>query len=211
MSQPSLDPLSSSETVPRFATPIPEPSFSSSPAWNPSSDMPDIELGCPDHLPAPSFHNSLLDARLLDAQLVVIVTGGKFNAKVLTATVQSIAGQLSFCYTVYKKSTELNAEWVTPKHPNPLRDNGLLIVIKGDHCGKHVRRIHHRYEGKDPNAIVILAVVERIAGHVDKVTGERLELRASYLCVCKESSLDKEQNSSLMDALREEARKTRAK
>jgi hypothetical protein len=100
----------------------------------------------------------------------------------------------------------MNEEWVTPKHPNPMRNNGLLIVIKGDHCGKHIQWIHHRYEGKDSSAIVILAVVDRVAGHMDKLTGERLELDASYLGVCKELKPDKKRNSSLMNALREEAR-----
>ena len=168
-------------------------------------------LGSPDHLPDPGFRHPLLDSRLLNVQLGVIVTGGKFNAKTLTATVQSIDGRLSLHHTVYKTPTALPEEWVTPKYPNSTRDNGLLIVIKGEHCGKYVRRIHHRYE--DTTAIVILAVVNRVAGHMDKFTGEKLELEldVSYLCVCKESFADKELNSSLMDELREEARKTRAK
>jgi len=195
-------------SAPGYTTPFPEPSLSSSPAWNPSSDVPDTNhlvesLG---RLPDPTFHHPLLDERLLNVQLGVLVTGGGFEAKELTACVQTINGRLRLRQIVYKTSTELNEEWVTPKYPNPTRDNGLLIVIKGDHCGKHVRRIHHRYEGKDSSAIVILAVVDRVAGHMDKLTGERLELDASYLGVCKESKADKKRNTSLMNALREEAR-----
>ena len=192
-----------------FTTPFPEPSLSSSPAWNPDSDIPDTNhlVGSPSRLPDPSFHHPLLDERLLNVHLEVIVTGGGFNAKQLTARVQSIDGRLRLRQIVYKTSTELNEEWVTPKHPNPTRDNGLLIVIKGDHCGKHVRRIHHRYdEGKDASPIVILAVVDRVAAHMDRLTGERLELDVSYLGICKESKADKARNSSLMNALREEAR-----
>ena len=98
---------------------------------------------------------------------------------------------------------------MTPKFPNPTRDNGLLVVIKGEHCGKYVRRIHHRYV--DEEAIVILSVVTRVAGHVDVLTGEQLELDVSYLCVCEESKEDKTRNRLLMDELREEARKIRAK
>jgi hypothetical protein len=98
---------------------------------------------------------------------------------------------------------------VTPKHPNPTRDNGLLVVIKGSHLGKFVRRIHHRYEREVP--LVILAVVKREAGQVDTLTGERLEMDVSYLCVSEESKEDKKRNSSLMTALREDARKIRAK
>ena len=106
-------------------------------------------------------------------------------------------------------STPLSPDWVTPKCPNPTRDNGLLVVIKGDHCGKYVRRIHHRYEGNKP--IVLLRVVSRSDGHADKLEEERLELDVSYLYVCEESKEDKKRNSSLMDTVRQEARKIRAK
>jgi len=98
---------------------------------------------------------------------------------------------------------------VTPKYPNATRDNGLLVIIKGEHCGKYVRRIHHRY--KDGEAIVILAVVIRVAGRVDSLSGEQLELDVSHLCVCHESKEDKVLNSFLMNALRAEARLVRAK
>jgi hypothetical protein len=164
----------SCNSAPGYTTPFPEPSLSSSPAWNPSSDIPDTNhlVESPSRLPDPSFHHPLLDERLLNVKLGVIVTGGGFDAKELTACVQSINGRLRLRQMVYKTSTELNEEWVTPKHPNPTRDNGLLIVIKGEHCGKHVRRIHHRYEGKDGSAIVILAVVDRVAGHMDKLREE---------------------------------------
>lgn len=133
-------------------TPMPEQPLSSSPAWDPSSRTPlgqSNSLDIPSsssHLP-PSINSEaqhiLLDPRLLDAQLRVYVNGGRFRNEELTVSVQSVEGQLIFCRTVYKKSKHLEAEWVTAKHPNPTRDNGLLIVIKGHHCGKHVRRIHH--------------------------------------------------------------------
>jgi len=38
----------------------------------------------------------------------------------------------------YKTSEFLSPECVCIKHPNPKRDNGLLVVIQGEHCGKHV-------------------------------------------------------------------------
>ena len=98
---------------------------------------------------------------------------------------------------------------MTPKFPNPTRDNGLLVVIKGEHCGKYVRWIHHCYI--DEQAVVILSVVTRVADCVDVLTGEQLELDVSYLCVCEKSKEDKTQNKLLMDELREEARKIRAK
>ena len=146
------------------ATPIPEPSLPSSPAWDPSSRTPqpysdNAELTSP--IPPPDAldqgpGHALLDLRLLDARLRVSVTGGKFNRE-LTASVRFIEGRLCIQHHFYKSWKTLLSEWVTPKHPNPMRDNGLLVVIKGAHCGKYVRQIHHRYEGEE--VIVILAVI----------------------------------------------------
>jgi hypothetical protein len=220
------------------ATPIPESPLSSSPAWDPSSRTPQpnpehsLASGSsspswdrfslspqhsPIHSPASPGTSTdpldeghiLLDSRLLNAQLRVVVNGGSFNQKELTVSVQRMDERLSIQRHFYKSSAALLPKWVTPKFPNPTRDNGLLVVIKGEHCGKYVRRIHHRYVDED--AIVILSVVERVAGRVDMLTGEQLELDVSYLCVCEESKEDKTQNKLLMNELREEARKIRAK
>lgn len=199
------------------ATPIPEAPFSCSPAWDPNSHLPQEcaheqsnPVTGPSHLPIPfSTNHILLDSRLLGAQLRVIVTGGLYDHKELTATIEARGESLIMLYKAYTTATPLAPEWVTPMYPNPTRDNGLLVVIQGDHCGKYVRRVHHRYEGEKP--IVILGVVSRLAGHADTLTEERLELEVSDLCLCKESKEDKRQNKSLMDAVREEARKIRAK
>jgi hypothetical protein len=93
---------------------------------------------------------------------------------------------------------------VTPKYPNPRHDNGLMIVISGEHCGKYVRRIYHRYEGG--KLTVIVGVVNRVAGQVDTLLEERLDLDVSSLCLCTESKEDKDQNKSLMDVVQVEAR-----
>ncbi len=193
-------------------TPMAELSFSSSPALDPSSRTPQpgspLSPSSPNH-PPPSTRHILLDPRLLNAQLRVNVNGGGFNNKELTVSIRSINGQLGIRRIVYKTANFVDPEWVSVKHPNPTRDNGLLIVIKGDHCGKYVRRIHHQYEsGK---AIVLLAVVSREAGSMDRLTGEELGLDVFHLCVCEESKEHKKLNSSLMDQLREEARKTWAR
>lgn len=138
-----------------------------------------------------------------------MVNGGKFKQKELLASLVSVDGQLSIRHTIYNTSEYLPLDWVSPKHPNPKRDNGLLVVIEGEHCGKYVRRIHHEY--KNEEIIMILAVVKRTAGAADILTGEQLKLDASHLCVGTEMKDEKNQNDSLMLALREQARKTRAK
>ena len=56
-----------------------------------------------------------------------------------------------------------------------------------------------------------MAVVNRVAGQVDTLTGDRLELDASHLCVCDEPMDERKRNDLLMNPLREEARKIRAK
>ena len=127
------------------------------------------------------------------------VTGGKFDKRELTASVQLIEGWLCIQHHFYKGWEPLLPEWVTPKYPNPTRDNGLLVIIKGEHCGKYVRQIHHQYQ--DGEAIVLLAVVIQVDGHMDSLSGEQLELDASHLCVCHESKEDKVLNASLMNAL----------
>lgn len=213
--QPSQQPSIYPHNSPGYATPLPDSPghLPSSPAWDPSSRTPQPN---PDNAESRSAPNDafdqdhpLLDLRLVDAQLRVSVTGGKFNKRELAVSVRSIEGRLSIRHQFYKSSEALLPDWVTPKYPNATRDNGLLVVIKGDHCGKFVRRIHHRYE--DDQAIVILAIVNRVAGHVDRLSGEKLELDVSHLCVGEESKVDKELNRTLMDSLREEARKIRAK
>ena len=100
---------------------------------------------------------------------------------------------------------------MTPKYLNAKRENGLLVVIKGEHFGKYARRIYHRFVVDLEVPIAILAVVNRVAGQVDTLTGDQLEMDASHLCVCEESIEDRKQNDLMMQPLREEARKKRAK
>jgi hypothetical protein len=151
----------------------------------------------------------LLDSRLLGAQLKVIINGGHFKDKETAVTLESVAGRLSIRHTSYKTSQSLDPAWVSPKHPHPTRDNGLLVVIKGEHCGKYVRRIHHRHDQE--TAIIILGVMKRTENAADSLTGEQLELGVDHLCEAIETKEDKQRNKLVMTALREQARKIRPK
>ena len=97
------------------------------------------------------------------------------------------------------------------KSPNPTRDNGLFLVVKGEHCSKYVRRIHHRYHKDNGNkqALIILAVVKKVDGAADILTGEQLVLGPDLLCVAFETNEDKKLNANLMNSLRDNARKCR--
>jgi len=61
-----------------------------------------------------------------------------------------------------------------------MRDEGLLVVIKGEYCGKLVCRIHFRYSS-DNIPIADLAIVHHSGGAKDSLTGEQLELTADDL------------------------------
>jgi len=104
----------------------------------------------------------------------------------------------------------VDPKWVTIIHPSPTRDNGLLLVIRGDHCGKYVRRIHHYYINDDRSCPVMqLAVVEHVNGAADTLTGERIELLPEDLCQGFETEPEKKLNANLMTGLREQARSRR--
>src|ERR1700678_2256938 len=109
----------------------------------------------------------------------------------------------------YKTSQSLDLAWDSPKHPHLTRNNGLLVVIKGEHCGRYVRRIHHTYDQE--TALIILGIVKRMENAVNTLTGEQLELGADHLCEAIKTKEDKQCNKSVMTALREQARKIRPK
>ena len=145
----------------------------------------------------------------MDLRIRVVVNGGGYKAKEISALIVSTEGRLGICRPKYKTLEYLSPEWVTPKYPNAKRENGLLVVIKGEHFGKYARRIYHRFVGEEP--IAILAIVNRVAGQMGTLTGEQLEMDASHLCVCEESIEERKQNDPMMQPLWDEARKKRAK
>ena len=168
--------------------------------------------------PGPAFlqqnvEHPLLNPRLLGINLKVVVSGGKGKDKdkdkelplVISLTLQE--GQLHIQRKYYKGFKSFSPESVSPKHPSPTHDNGLLVVIEGKHCdcGKYVRRIHHAY--KNGNAVVLLAVVMRTADAAESLTKERLQLDPGSLCIGLETKAERERGDHLMRALREEARK----
>ncbi|KIK07881.1 hypothetical protein K443DRAFT_2098 [Laccaria amethystina LaAM-08-1] len=197
---------------------MPDSVISSTPAWDPSSRTPiatpdlvgpNIQLGQQLVTQPSRVVHPLLDLRLVGKQFRVVANGGNFKEKEIAIVIALISGQPSIRFNRYKTSETVLPEWVSLKHPNPKRDNGLLVVVQGEHCGKHVRRIHHRYQ--DEQLKMVVAVVNRMEGTADRLTGEKLELDANQLCVSFETTDEKKQNDTLMTALREEARKTRAK
>jgi len=143
---------------------------------------------------------------------VVVNDGGDtYNNREVAVSIAKVEGDVSIRHYVYKASKGLAPAWVSPKRPNPTRDNGILMVVKGDHCGKYVRRIHHRYHEDNGNkeALILLAVVEKGDGVPDTLTGEQFELGSDSLCIAVETNEDKKVNGDVMNSLRATAHKRR--
>jgi hypothetical protein len=187
------------------------------PAWNSPADQPlaaespattsQIASKQPDRSQYP-----LLDERLVGAQLKVVVNDGEtYKNREVTVSIAKVEGVVSIRHHTYNTSKGLFPTWVSTRSPNPTRDNGLLVVVEGEHCGKYVRRIHHRYceENGNKQALIMLVVVKKVDGAPDILTGERLELGPDSLCLAFERSEEKNLNANLMNSLRENARKRR--
>jgi len=66
------------------------------------------------------------------------VNGDNYKNREVTVLIDKVEESVSIRHVLYNISKAPSPEWVSPKNPNPTHDNGLLIVIKGEHCGKHV-------------------------------------------------------------------------
>ncbi|PPQ74375.1 hypothetical protein CVT24_000864 [Panaeolus cyanescens] len=194
-------------------------------AWDPSSRTPvwnpvDSEAGRPStsmNIESARSESAastlvpqhpLLDRRLVGCKLRVdIVDDNSSSSKRdVPVSVEEIAGTICIRRELYKKSVPVDPQAVKILNPSATRDNGLLVVIHGEHCGKYVRRVHHRYQ--DGKATIILAVVNHMEGRADVLLGEQLELEAGELCLAMESKKNKGLSASIMSALREDARKS---
>jgi hypothetical protein len=142
---------------------------------------------------------------------VVVNDGETYKNREVAVSIAMVEGVVSIRHHVYNASKGLAPAWVSPKSPNPTRDNGILMVVKGNHCGKYVRRIHHRYHEDNGNkqALILLAVVKKVDGAADTLTGEQLEIGPDSLCVAVETNEDRKLNANLMNSLRENARSKR--
>jgi hypothetical protein len=182
------------------------------PTWNPPEDQPLATSSRITGKQPDRPQHYLLDKRLVGARLKVVLNNGDTGKKSeAVVSIAEVDGVVSIRREVYNTSKGVAPAWVSSISPNPTRDNGLLMVVKGDHCGKYARRIHHRYHEDNGNkqAIIILAVIEKVDGAADTLTGEQLELGPDSLCLAFETSEAKKFNMDLMKTLRDIARKRR--
>lgn len=173
---------------------------STTPAWNPlsaveehtildpsgPSDQPTVR-GQPEH--------ALLDPRLAGATVYVIET--QDPSKTIRVTLHSDHGTNSIRKIEYHTSVIVAPDSVLPKHPNPTHDNGLLLIIRGENCGRYVRRLHHRHRpGK--STLIIVCVMDIRPGSQDVLTDTFLELEVDHLVVVDETAVQKKLNKNLM-------------
>ncbi|PPQ87744.1 hypothetical protein CVT25_015172 [Psilocybe cyanescens] len=156
-------------------TPLPMPiqlsSSALSPAWDPSSRTPLdsrttqswlSDSWTPPVLRPPSLTHVLLNPKLVGCKFNAVVDGGGFTNQQIAVSVDLEDSRVVLRHKKYHTWILLQPGWVTPKHPNPTHDNGLLAVIKGEHCGKYVRRIHHRRGADLATTITIILKARHI-------------------------------------------------
>lgn len=143
-----------------------------------------------------------MDRRLVGFELNMIVNGGGYSNKELSGSISSVEGHNVIRTKRYHTSVLLEPEWTRPRHPSPTHDNGLLVVIRGDHFGKYARRIHHHHHGGTTS--IVVGVVTRCEGGSDKLTGERIELEPEDLCTVPETKAQKDHNHNLMTQIRKD-------
>ncbi|KAK7444765.1 transcription elongation factor spt5 [Stygiomarasmius scandens] len=91
--------------------------------------------------------------------------------------------------------------------PKYKTERNLMIVVRGEHVGKLVRRVRHFFMDKyktDESARMELAVVTR-SGTSEILTDERVELSVHDLARRKESESERKTGTNLMEPLRKEA------
>lgn len=189
------------------STPLPNFSPMHTPAWDPSSQTPLHPSSQPSSLPPPSQHD-LLNPLLLGKKMKAIWTGGKKSLQEIIVYLVETSGNLSIHRTLRNQSIYIPPETITPKNPDYARDNGLLVVIKGEHTGKYVRRIFHRFDDL-MKPVVMLAVVEGIDNGPQVLSPEQFDLPAAHLCVCDEPKPQRDVGDKIMKDLRDQAGKKR--
>jgi hypothetical protein len=104
------------------------------------------------------------------------------------------------------QSFGLLPQWVTPRHPNPTRDNGLLVVIRGDLCSKYVHCIHHHYvNGNRNHPVMQLAVLDHGDDGIEAIMVDWIKLPPGDLCQAFETEEEKKLNGKLMTTLCDQA------
>jgi hypothetical protein len=175
--------------------------------WMPIPSLSMLSVTLPPLSPIPSpLEHPLLDPCLVGKMVRAAIVGSEHHKKQALVAIVHNSDKVALHQSWHQVSRFVEPKWVEVKPPNPTHDNGLLIVIKGEHCGKYVHRIHHRYENDDcQRPIMQLAVVDRGETGANVLTGEEIELMPEYLVQSFETDNEKQLNTNLMTAWRSQA------
>lgn len=143
-----------------------------------------------------TYNHVLLNEALIDKPLLVILNGDGYNDKEHDIYIDNTVGCLSIRRVKYRQPRNINPESVTPLTLSEMHDNGLLVVIRGEHCGKHVRCLQHKCQ--DNKTYMIVAVVTVADNQVDTLTGKQFMILPDDLCKADESLPQKELNRKPM-------------
>jgi hypothetical protein len=121
------------------------------------------------------------------------------------AMVMGQIGEVVIQQSWRNESWGLIPEWVTARHPNPTRNNGLLVVIRGNHCGKYVCHIHYYYVNGNRNNPIMQLVVLECAEGAETIMEEQIKLSPEDLCQGFKTEKEKNLNTKLMTSLHEQA------
>lgn len=203
----------SSVLPPRYPTPPPA-SGSQTPShrqtvanFNDFSSLGSDPYPSTSRLDADSPRHWILDHRLTDKPLQVIVTGGEYSAKHITVVPTAVDGRVVVRWKHYRSWKNVKPGWISVKHPAANRDNGLLVVIAGIHTGSYVRRYDHFY--KDSKDFIWAMKITHNENDVDTMSGEPIILDTDDLCLSYDTSPHKKANDHLLSDLRREHLKKR--
>lgn len=168
---------------------------SSTPAWNASSSDFISSFTVPQKLAHPFMHPSLRGATV-KTYVKDNATEESSRDKETSVFIDQSNGSCALRTKKYHQWHPLSVDSVTPKHPSPTHDNGLIIVIQGEHTGAYGRRLGH--VKRNGITYMVLEIVTIKEGKADTLTGKIIELPAEDMCVVDESASQKKLNTDLM-------------
>ena len=82
---------------------------------------------------AKHLEHGLFDPQLLNIKLKVKFMEGEHENKKAVTAPSIFDGWPVLPFLFYKTQINYPPQWVSIVHPNPMRDEGLLVVIRGEH------------------------------------------------------------------------------
>ena len=179
-------------------------SWSSTPAWDPSSRTPEYHTRVPTPpVPALPVH-PLLQTHLLDVKVQAKVVGGELNLAKTFVSSSMREGRPRILHMSHKTTRCLEPNWVTVLHPNVKHTDALLVILKGEYSGRFALRICHTH--RNSQAMALVGIIDHAAGMRPNQTGIEVPLPSEHLAIVQETNEEKKWHTECMKARRQQAR-----